>query len=51
MKDGKKFLQTAGGLALSLGVLFVTVWVIGKSWKASQNADGKKKNLSGVKLK
>lgn len=32
--DTKKILQTAGGLALSLGLLFVTVWVASEAWKA-----------------
>ena len=36
MTDGKKFFQTAGGIAISLGVLFVTVWAISKGWRAGQ---------------
>lgn len=32
MKDGNKLL----GFALGLGVLFATVYVISKSWKAGQ---------------
>lgn len=41
MADGKKFFQTAGGLALSLGVLFATIWVVSKAWKSGQkNANG-----------
>jgi hypothetical protein len=36
MKDGKKFLQTTGGVLLSLGVLFATVWVVSKAWKSGQ---------------
>lgn len=30
------FLQTATGIAVSVGVLFVTVWVISKAWKSGQ---------------
>lgn len=30
------FLQTATGIAVSVGVLFVTVWVISKAWKTGQ---------------
>ncbi len=30
------FLQTAGGIAISVGVLFLTVWVISKAWKTGQ---------------
>ncbi len=36
MGDGKKFLSTAGGVALSLAVLFATVWVASKAWKKGQ---------------
>lgn len=36
MENGKKFLTTAGGVALSLAVLFATVWVISKGWKSGQ---------------
>jgi Tfp pilus assembly protein PilN len=44
MQDGKKFLTTAGGMALSLAVLFATVWVVSTAWKKGQaNATGKKK--------
>ncbi len=32
----KNFFQTAGGIAISLGVLFATVWIISKGWKAGQ---------------
>lgn len=35
--DSKNFLQTAGGVALSAGVLFLTVWVISKAWSKGQN--------------
>lgn len=30
------FLKTATGVAVSIGVLFVTVWVISKAWKVGQ---------------
>ena len=30
------FFQTAGGIAISVGVLFVTVWVVSKAWKSGQ---------------
>lgn len=36
MADGKSFFQTAGGLAVSVAVLFATIWVVGKAWKSSQ---------------
>jgi len=32
----KTFFQTAGGIAISIGVLFATVWVISKAWKSGQ---------------
>jgi hypothetical protein len=32
----KSFFQTAGGIAISVGVLFATVWVISKAWKSGQ---------------
>jgi hypothetical protein len=36
-KDDKKpFLETATGIAVSVGVLFVTVWVVSKAWKSGQ---------------
>jgi hypothetical protein len=34
--DTKNFFQSAGGIAISIAVLFGTVWVIGKAWSASQ---------------
>lgn len=34
--EEKPFLQTATGIAVSVGVLFVTVWVISKAWKSGQ---------------
>lgn len=37
MENGKKFFNTAGGIALSLAVLFATVWVASKAWKTGQN--------------
>jgi hypothetical protein len=41
MADGKKFLSTAGGVAISLAVLFATIWVVSKAWKTGQkNANG-----------
>jgi hypothetical protein len=36
--DNKNFFQTAGGIALSLGVLFGIVWVASKAWKKGQTA-------------
>jgi hypothetical protein len=30
------FFQTATGIAVSVGVLFLTVWVISKAWKSGQ---------------
>jgi hypothetical protein len=30
------FLQTATGIAVSVGVLFLTVWVVSKAWKVGQ---------------
>ena len=33
-----KFFQTTGGVLLSLGVLFATVWVVSKAWKSGQKA-------------
>ena len=32
----KSFFQSATGIAISLGVLFVTVWAVSKAWKAGQ---------------
>lgn len=29
-------LKTVGGVALSLGVLFATVWVVSKAWQKGQ---------------
>jgi hypothetical protein len=34
----KNFLGTAAGLALSLAVLFGTVWVVSKAWQSGQKA-------------
>jgi hypothetical protein len=34
----KNILQTAGGLAISIAVLFGTVWVISKAWSKGQEA-------------
>ena len=36
MQNGKKFFQTTGGVVLSLALLFATVWVASKAWKAGQ---------------
>lgn len=33
--DTKNLLPTAIGVAVSLGVLYATVWVIGKAWHKS----------------
>jgi hypothetical protein len=30
------FFQTATGIAVSVGVLFITVWVISKAWRSGQ---------------
>lgn len=30
------FFQTATGVAVSVGVLFITVWVISKAWRSGQ---------------
>lgn len=32
----KSFFQSATGIAISVGVLFVTVWAISKAWKSGQ---------------
>jgi hypothetical protein len=32
----KNLLTTAAGLALSLGILFGTVWIISKAWQEGQ---------------
>ena len=34
----KSFFQTAGGIAISVAVLFATVWVVSKAWKKGQTA-------------
>ena len=34
--DSKNFFKTAGGIAISVAALFVTVWAISKGWKAGQ---------------
>jgi hypothetical protein len=34
----KNFLGTAAGLAVSLVVLFGTVWVVSKAWQSGQKA-------------
>ena len=36
--EKKNFLGTAVGIAVSLAVLFGTVWVVSKAWKKGQNA-------------
>jgi len=33
----KNFLQTTGGVAISLVLLFATVWVASKAWKSGQD--------------
>ena len=30
------FLQSATGIAVSVGVLFVTIWVVSKAWRTGQ---------------
>lgn len=32
----KGFFQTATGIAISVGVLFATIWIASKAWKAGQ---------------
>ena len=32
----KNFFQTAGGIAISVAVLFATVWLVSKAWKKGQ---------------
>ena len=34
--ENKNFFQTAGGIAISLAVLFGTIWVVSKAWKTGQ---------------
>jgi hypothetical protein len=34
--DTKKFLGSAVGIALSVAVLFGTVWVVSKAWRSGQ---------------
>jgi hypothetical protein len=34
--EKKPFLETATGIAVSIGVLFVSVWVISKAWRTGQ---------------
>jgi hypothetical protein len=36
MAEKKPFLETATGVAVSVGVLFLSVWVISKAWKSGQ---------------
>jgi hypothetical protein len=36
MAQEKSFFGSAVGIALSLGLLFGTVWVISKAWKSGQ---------------
>jgi hypothetical protein len=37
--DTKKFLGSAVGIAVSLGLLFGTVWVASKAWQKGQEKD------------
>ena len=30
------FFQSATGIAVSVGVLFLTIWVVSKAWKSGQ---------------
>jgi hypothetical protein len=32
----KNLLKKVGGVALSLGVLFATVWIVSKAWQKGQ---------------
>ena len=34
--DSKNLVKQVGGVALSLGVLFVTFWVVSKAWSKGQ---------------
>lgn len=34
--EGKSFFKSATGIAISLAVLFGTVWVISRAWKTGQ---------------
>jgi hypothetical protein len=34
--NSKNFFQTTGGIVLSLGVLYASVWVISKAWEKGQ---------------
>jgi hypothetical protein len=36
--EKKNFFGTAVGIAVSLAVLFGTVWVVSKAWKKGQSA-------------
>jgi hypothetical protein len=36
MAQEKGFFQTAGGIAISVAVLFATIWVVSKAWKSGQ---------------
>ena len=36
MKDSKNFFQSATGIAISLGVLFLTVFAVSRAWKSGQ---------------
>jgi len=36
MDTKKPFLESATGIAVSVGVLFLSVWVISKAWKSGQ---------------
>ena len=35
-EEKKPFLKSATGIAVSIGVLFLTVWVVSKAWKSGQ---------------
>ena len=32
----QSFFQTASGIAISVGVLFVTLWLVSKAWRSGQ---------------
>jgi len=34
--DKPSFFQSATGIAVSIGVLFATIWVVSKAWKSGQ---------------
>ena len=39
--NSKNFFQTTGGIVLSLGILYASVWVISKAWEKGQEQKAK----------